>query len=141
MEGTSANTGEAVISGPGKVYCSWDATWRPPFSQKPPLKGNVIVGAHCMASGVEIHKTTTYMNRDFSMLFILIKLQRQLFCRNRRRLPVRPYVMVKRLDEIQCPDFLERTVSPKLEDIPLNVHEGMWFQRDGKTSHAKCVIG
>jgi hypothetical protein len=30
--------GRAAISGPGKVYCSWDATWSPSFSQKPPSK-------------------------------------------------------------------------------------------------------
>jgi hypothetical protein len=41
--------------------------------------------------------------------------------------------MVKRLDVIQCHDFLERTVSLKLEDVPLYVYEDMWFQRDGKT--------
>lgn len=33
--------------------------------------------------------------------------------------------MVKRFDGIQYPDFLERTISLKLEDIPLNVHEGV----------------
>jgi hypothetical protein len=56
-----------------------------------------------------------------------------------------PYVIVNHLIVIQYADFLERTLSLLLKDVPLNIRKDMWFQHHRPvplpTFHAKCIVG
>jgi hypothetical protein len=49
-EGSSASTGEAELSGPGKTYSGWNATWRPPFSQIPASKETLQLASNALIS-------------------------------------------------------------------------------------------
>jgi hypothetical protein len=49
-------------------------------------------------------------------------------------------VLVNRICGIQNADFLQRTLPILLQDVPLNIREGMWFHYSGAPPHFSCQV-
>jgi hypothetical protein len=72
-----------------------------------------------------------------TMPFISIKIYRQRISRNGRLLP--KWTICDRNCETQYFHLFRRTL-PLLEDVPLNVREGMWFQHEGTLPQLSCQV-
>jgi hypothetical protein len=46
-----------------------------------------------------------------------------------------PYVIEDRISGAQYLNFLQETLPILMDDLPLNVHQDMWYQFDGALAH------